>query len=50
MLAELGVEVKTVHKVKSFEKKPFLMPYVEFNTDRRKEAQNQLEKDFFFSN
>ena len=48
MLAELGVEIKTIHKVISFDQKPFLKPYIEFNTDRRKEAQNEFEKDFFF--
>ena len=45
-LVELGVEVRAVHKVLTFEQKPWLKPYIDFNTDKRKEAKNEFDKDF----
>ena len=44
---ELGVEISDVSKIVSFEQKAWLEPYIDFNTDKRKEAHNDFEKDFF---
>ncbi len=35
------------YNVVEFNQKPFLKPYIDFNTDKRKEAKNEFEKDFF---
>ena len=43
----LGLKIKKVHKVLEFSEKPFLKPYIEFNTEKRKNAKNAFEKDFF---
>ena len=43
---ELGVEISDVSKIVSFEQKAWLKPYIDFNTDKRKEAKNDFEKDF----
>ena len=43
---ELGVNIK-VHNVVEFQQKPWLKTYIDFNTDKRKEAKNEFEKDFF---
>ena len=44
---ELGLIVKKVHRVLEFSEKPFLKEYIDFNTDKRKNAKNDFEKDFF---
>jgi hypothetical protein len=46
-LVALGVEVVEVHEVLSFKQKAWLKPYIDFNTEKRKEARNDFEKDFF---
>ena len=45
-LGDLGVEARAVHKVLTFEQKPWLKPYIDLNTDKRKEAKNEFENDF----
>ena len=42
---ELGVEIK-LNKVISFDQKPWLKSYIDFNTDCRKQAKDDFEKDF----
>ena len=44
-LVDLGVEVRAVHKVLTFEQKPWLKPHIDFNTDKRKEAKTEFEKE-----
>ena len=41
---ELGVEIGTVHNIKQ---KAWLKEYIDFNTEKRKTAQNDFEIDFF---
>ena len=36
-----------VHRVLLFDEKPWLKEYIDFNTEKRKEAKNSFEKDFF---
>ncbi|MFM7982192.1 MAG: hypothetical protein ACKPKO_23020, partial [Candidatus Fonsibacter sp.] len=43
---DLGVKVLKVHKVMSFFQKPWLKTYMDFNTEKRKQAKNEFEKDF----
>ena len=42
-----GLRLKKVHKVLQFDQKPWLKPYIEMNTELRKKANNDFEKDFF---
>ena len=44
---KLGVKIGEVHNIVSFKQKAWLKPYIDFNTDKRKEAKNEFEKDFF---
>jgi hypothetical protein len=46
-LISLGVKIEVVHNIVSFKQKQWLKPYIEFNTDMRKKARNEFEKDFF---
>ena len=42
-----GLKLKKVHRAIKFEQKEILKPYIEFNTEKRKNARNDFEKDLF---
>ena len=42
-----GLKLKKVHKVFQFDQKPWLMPYIEMNTQLREKEKNDFEKEFF---
>ena len=44
---ELGLKVKQIHRVAECSEKPWLKEYIDFNTDKRKNAKNAFEKDLF---
>ena len=41
-----GLKLETVHKVIEFDQEAWLKPYIDMNTDLRKQAKNDFEKDF----
>ena len=43
----MGLELKAVHRAISFEQSPWMEPYIRKNTELRKGAKNEFEKDFF---
>ena len=43
----LGMRLTKVHRVLSFQQSSWLRKYIEFNTEKRKQAANDFEKDFF---
>jgi hypothetical protein len=46
-LVSLGVEIEIVHDVIQYNQSRWLKPYIDFNTEMRKQARNDFEKDFF---
>lgn len=44
---ELGMKITKVHRILGFQQKPWLQAYIEFNSNMRKQAKNDFEKDFF---
>ena len=44
---EKGLVLTKIHRVLKFNKTPWLKPYIDFNTQKRAEANNDFEKDFF---
>ena len=47
IVESIGLNISKLHRVISFEQKAWLEPYINFNTEKRKEAKNEFEKDFF---
>ena len=43
----LGMRLTKVHRVLNFQQSSWLRKYIEFNTEKRKQAANDFEKDFF---
>ena len=42
-----GLKLKKVHRIIEFNQKAWLKPYIDMNTELRKIAKNDFEKDFF---
>ena len=46
-LGELGVRITKLHKTISFQQTAWMLPYIQFNNDKRKDATNNFQKDLF---
>ena len=42
-----GLQLTKVHRIIEFDQEAWLKPYIDMNTDLRKQAKNDFEKDFF---
>ena len=43
----LGIKLTKIHKILEFKQSDWLKQFVDFNTEKRKDANNDFEKDFF---
>ena len=42
-----GLKLKKIHRIIEFNQEPWLKPYIDMNTELRKDAKNDFEKDLF---
>ena len=47
LYTELGMEIVKIHRVLSFTQIPWMKPYINFNTEKRKAATSPFEQDFW---
>ena len=47
LYVRLGMRLKRIHRVLEFTQSPWIKPYIDFNTDKRKQATTEFEKDFY---
>ena len=44
---ELGIKLKKIHRILKFKQKDWMKLYIDFNTQKRKEATNEADKNHF---
>ena len=46
---DFGIKLTKIHRVLQIKESPWLAKYIDFNTNKRSNAKNAFEKDFFLN-
>ena len=46
---KLGMKLKKIHRILKFKQKDWMKPYIDFNTQKRKEATDEVDKNHYKS-
>ena len=47
LYTRLGMRLKRIHRILEFSQHPWIKPYIDFNTDKRRQATTDFERDFY---
>ena len=50
LYTERGLKITKINRILGFQQRPWWKTYIDFNADKRKQAKNDFEKDFFQTN
>ena len=47
LYTRLGMQLRRIHRILEFTQHPWMKPYIDFNTDKRRQATTDFERDFY---
>ena len=47
LYTRLGMRLRRIHRILEFTQRPWIKPYIDFNTEKRRQATTDFERDFY---